>query len=106
MLGLYKNATENHWLKLNDPFLLKQEIPSFQADQTEGGKTKFEHEEGKRDDRIFATAIAFAIMNDTESMTRRAEKPFETEDSKAETSYDFPLGYNATYDEVAEGLGL
>ena len=106
MLSLYKNAVENHWLRLNDPFLIKQEIPSFQADQTEGGKTKFEHEQGKKDDRIFATGIAFTILNDTESMTRRTEKPFEEEESKAETNYSFPLGYNTSYDEIAEELGL
>lgn len=107
MLSLFKNAFENHWIKVNDPFLIKQEIPAFQADQTEGGKTKFEHQDGKKDDRIFATAIAFTIMNDTESMTRRVEKPFEEdEESKAETSYEFPLGYNVAYDKVAEELGL
>lgn len=106
MLSLYKNATENHWLRLNDPFLIKQEIPAFQADQTDGGKTKFEHEQGKHDDRIFATGIAFTVMNDTEAMTRRTEKPFEEEEIKAETNYSFPLGYNTTYDEIAQELGL
>lgn len=106
MLSLYKNATENHWLRLNDPFLIKQEVPAFQADQTDGGKTKFEHEQGKHDDRIFATGIAFTVMNDTEAMTRRTEKPFEEEEIKAETNYDYPLGYNTTYDEIAQELGL
>ena len=106
MLGLYKNAVENHWLKLNDPFVLKQEIPAFQADQTEGGKTKFEHEQGKKDDRIIATAIAFTILNDTESMTRRVEKPFVEDESKAETNYGYPLGFNVTYDEIAKELNL
>jgi len=106
MLSLYKNAVENHWLKLNDPFLIKQEIPSFQADQTEGGKTKFEHEQGKKDDRIFASGIAFTILNDTESMTRRLEKPFEEEDVKAETNYAFPVGYNVSYDELSQELNL
>ena len=106
MLSLYKNAVENHWLQLNDPFLIKQEMPAFQADQTDGGKTKFEHEQGKKDDRIFATGIAFTIMNDTESMTRRTEKPFEEEESKAETNYDFPVGFNTNYDTIAGELGL
>jgi hypothetical protein len=107
MLALYKNAVENHWLRLNDPFLIKQEITSFQVDQTEGGKTKFEHEQGKKDDRIFATGIAFTIVNDTESMTRRVQKPFEPEDeSEAETDYSFPIGYNTPYDELAKELNL
>jgi len=106
MLSLYKNAVENHWLRLNDPFLIKQEIPSFQAEQSESGKTKFEHEQGKRDDRIFATGIAFTVLNDTESMTRRLEKPFEEEETKAVTDYSFPVGYNTNYDTIAEELGL
>ena len=106
MLSLYKNAVENHWLQLNDPFLLKQEIPSFQADQTEGGKTKFEHEQGKKDDRIFASAIAFTILNDTESMTRRTEKPYESTEVEFEVNYSFPIGYNTSYDQIAGELGL
>lgn len=106
MLSLYKNAVENHWLRLNDPFLIKQEIPSFQAEQSDGGKTKFEHEQGKHDDRIFATAIAFTVLNDTESMTRRVEKPFEEEESKTSTDYSYPLSYNASYSEVAQELDL
>ena len=107
MLALLKNAHENHWLRFNDPFVIKQEIPSFQADQTEGGKTKFEHEQGKKDDRIFAIGIAFVIMNDTESMTRRLEKPFEGDDeSEADTNYDFPLGYNVPYATLEQELDL
>jgi hypothetical protein len=106
MLSLYKNAVENHWLRLNDPFLIKQEMPAFQADQTESGKTRFDHEQGKKDDRIFATGIAFTILNDTESMTRRTEKPFEESESKVETDYSFPLGYNARYTDVAADLQL
>ena len=106
MLSLYKNAVENHWLKLNDPFLIKQELPAFQADQTEGGKTKFSAEDGKKDDRVMATAIAFTILNDTESMTRRLAKPYAEEETESETNYDFPLGFNVNYDKVAEELGI
>ncbi len=107
MLALLKNAHENHWLRFNDPFVIKQEIPSFQADQTEGGKTKFEHEQGKKDDRIFAIGIAFVIMNDTESMTRRLEKPFEGDDeSEADTNYDYPLSYNVPYAVLEQELDL
>jgi hypothetical protein len=106
LLALYKNAVENHWIQLNDPFLIKQEIPSFQADQTEGGKTKFEHEQGKKDDRIFATAIAFCVLNDTESMTRRLEKPFEEEEMRSETDFSYPLSYNVSYDVLEKELNL
>ena len=69
----YKTAIENHWRKVNDPFLLKHEIPAFQIDKTETGKTRWDHQDGKRDDRIFGDGIAYIIMNDTESMTRRVQ---------------------------------
>lgn len=107
MLSLFKNAVENHWYQLNDPFLIKQELPSFQASQSETGRTKFEAAQGKRDDRIFAAGIAFVVLNDTESMARRVEKPFTgSEGEEIQIDYSFPVGYNATYDQVAEELGL
>lgn len=106
MLSLFKNAVENHWYKLNCPFLLKQEMPSFQSDMTEGGKTKFEHEQGKKDDRIFAAGIAFTILNDTEAMTRRVEKPFIEEETMVETNYSFPVGFNVPYSTLEQEFGL
>jgi hypothetical protein len=104
MLGLYKNAIENHWYKLNSPFLLKNEIPSFQIDKTGGGKMRFDHEDGKHDDRIFASAIAFVIMNDTESMSRRVESRFEGQTEQIATDYSYPTGINVSYDVISEGF--
>jgi hypothetical protein len=104
MLGMYKNAVENHWYRLNSPFLLRNEIPSFQIDQATSGKTKFDHESGKHDDRIFASAIAYIIMNDTESMSKRVEHKFIGEVEEVKIDYSFPEGINVPYSVIAEGF--
>lgn len=104
MLGLYKNAVENHWYKLNSPFLLKNEIPAFQIEQAAGGKTRFDHQSGKHDDRIFASAIAFVILNDTESMSKRVEHKFQGQEREIETDYSMPPGINVSYSLIAEGF--
>jgi hypothetical protein len=100
MLSMYKTAVENHWRKVNDPFLLKQEIPAFQIDKTESGKTRWDHEDGKRDDRIFGDGISYIILNDTESMTRRVQSKFEGEEEKIEVNMDYPVGINSTMEEM------
>lgn len=104
MLGMFKNAVENHWLKLNSPFLLRNEIPAFQIDQTEGGKTRFDHENGKHDDRIFAMAIAFIVFNDTESMSKRVEHKFVGEVEELQINYGWSEGIGVPYGVVAEGF--
>ena len=104
MLGMFKNAVENHWLKLNSPFLLRNEIPAFQIDQAVGGKTRYDHESGKHDDRIFASAIAFIIFNDTESMSKRVEHKFVGEAQELKVDYSFPVGIGVSYLVVAEGF--
>jgi hypothetical protein len=106
LLTLFKNALENGWLKLNSPFLLKNEIPSYQIDQSNGGKSRYDHASGKHDDRIFAAAIAFAIMNDTESMSCRVEHPFEGETEAGKVNYSWPDEVTTPYDLIAEDFVL
>jgi hypothetical protein len=106
MLGMFKNAVENHWLKLNSPFLLKNEIPAFQIDQAAGGKTRFDHESGKHDDRIIAMAIAFIIFNDTESMSKRVEHKFVGETEELAVNYSYPPGISVDYSVISEGFEL
>lgn len=105
MLGMYKNAVENHWFKLNSPFLLRNEIPAFQIDQAAGGKSRFDHESGKHDDRIFASAIAYIIFNDTESMGKRVEHKFMPHDrAPIDINMSFPDGVGVQYALIAEGF--
>jgi hypothetical protein len=85
---------------VNDPFLLKQEIPAFQIDKTDGGKTRWDHQDGKRDDRIFGDAISYVILNDTESMARRVQAKFEGEEEELEINYDYPVGLGSTMEEM------
>lgn len=105
MLDLYKHAVENGWLRLSSPFLLRQEIPSFQIDQTAGGKVRYDHESGKHDDRIFASAIAYVIFNDTESMSKRVENKFMPEpDRLPEIDTSFVPLLGVSYNQIAEGF--
>jgi len=105
-LGLFKNAVENHWFKLNSPFLLRNEIPSFQIDQAARGKTRFDHGSGKHDDRIFAAMISFVIFNDTESMSKRVEHKFQHQEKEIEINYSFPQGISVPYSVVAEDFDV
>jgi hypothetical protein len=104
MLGQFVNAKENGWLKLNSPFLLRNEVPSFQIEQTERGKTRMEHESGKHDDRIFAMAIAYIVFNDTDSMSKRVEHKFAGETQELKIDYSMPPGLEVLYSQVAEGF--
>ncbi len=104
LLTMYRTAVENHWRKVNDPFLLKHEIPAFQIDQTETGKTRWDHQEGKRDDRIFGDAISYVIVNDTESMSRRVQQKFEgDDDGELEIDYGYPVGINSSLEQMTGG---
>jgi hypothetical protein len=105
MLDLYKHAVENGWLRLSSPFLLRQEMPSFVVGQTAAGKAKAEHEAGKKDDRVFASAIAYVIVNDTESMSAKVEQKFMPEPERLpeiDTSYVPLLG--VSYSQIAAGF--
>lgn len=104
MLGQFVNAVHNGWLKLNSPFLLRNEMPAFQIDQTEKGKIRMDHESGKHDDRIFAAAIAYIIFNDTESMSKRVEHKFVGETVEVAVNYGWPEGLVIPYDRIWDGV--
>ena len=103
MLGQFVNAVHNGWLKLNSPFLLRNEMPAFQIEQTEKGKIRMDHESGKHDDRIFAAAIAYIVFNDTESMSKRVEHKFVGETVEVAVDYGWAQGLVIPYDQVWEG---
>jgi hypothetical protein len=105
MLDLYKHAVENGWYRLNSPFLLRNEIPAFQIDHTGTGKLRYDHAAGHMDNRIFASAIAYIIVNDTESMSKRVERRFMQQDERGpEINLAFPAGLSVPYEQIAEGI--
>jgi hypothetical protein len=79
LLDVYKQAVENGWRVINSPYLLRHEIPAFQIDHTAKGKTRWDHESGKHDDRIFADAISFVISNDLVSIAQRVKAKYESQ---------------------------
>ena len=103
MLDIYKHAVENGWYILNSPYLLRGEIPSFEIDQTATGKVRYDHASGKMDNRIFGSAIAYIIVNDTESMSKRVERKFERETDKLpQISMEMPCSLGVSYSQIAE----
>ncbi len=104
MLGQYVNAVQNGWYKPNSPFLLRNEMSCFQTDQTKRGKVRMDHESGKHDDRIMASAIAYIVFNDTESMSKRVEHKFAGETQELKIDYGWPEGIGIPYGRVADGF--
>jgi hypothetical protein len=103
MLDIYKHAVENGWYKLNSPYLLRSEIPSFEIDQTATGKVRYDHASGKMDNRIFGSAIAYIIVNDTESMSKRVERKFERDDERLpQINMEMPQSLGVMYSQIAE----
>ena len=72
MLNTFVTAVDNGWLQVNSPFLL-EEMAHFEARETESGIIKMEHERSKHDDRIFATAIAYFIAHDMDTVIERSK---------------------------------
>ena len=105
MLDIYKQAVENGWLVLNSPYLLRNEIPAFQIDNTQGGKVRCDHESGKHDDRIFASAIAYIIGNDLVSVAQRVKTKFHRSLGELPSSpLDFVNTLAVPYSQIAEGF--
>jgi hypothetical protein len=105
LLDIYKQAVENGWLIVNSPYLLRHEMPAFQIDQAESGKTRWDHESGKHDDRIFADAIAYVIGNDLNSIAQRVKAKLVSEEGHLPPiDMDMPMPLGVTYSQIAEGF--
>lgn len=81
LLSLYIAAVENGWYKVNSKFL-REECDNFEARYTDSGLTKFEHAQGKNDDRLFASAIAYFIAHDLQLMIDRSKKKYAAPSAK------------------------
>ena len=56
------------------------------------------------DNRIFGSAISYIIVNDTESMSKRVERKFESEPERLpEISMAFPSAMGVSFGQIAEG---
>jgi hypothetical protein len=66
MLETYKLHVESGWIILNSENTIL-EMQNQEAEETDSGKTKYDHAHGQHDDSIFSTGIAFFCLhfNDT-----------------------------------------
>ena len=75
LLGRFIDAVENGWLILNSPFLI-EEVKSFERKLTGSGMSRIEHQQDKKDDRIFAQAMAYFTRHAMDVMLQRAKKRY------------------------------
>ena len=64
---------KNGWAKINSPWMIG-EMKDYEVHFTAKGIEKYEHEEGKHDDRIMAAAMAIFCPHDMEQMAHRSKK--------------------------------
>jgi hypothetical protein len=75
LLGRFVNAIENYWFKVNSPFLVK-ELMDFEQRHTSSGLARMEHQQGKHDDRIFASGMAYFTNHHLDVMMERSQKRY------------------------------
>lgn len=75
LLSMFVAAVENGWYKVNSKFLY-EECDQFEARQTDSGLTKWEHQSGKHDDRLFSAAISYFIAHDLSLMIDRSKRRY------------------------------
>jgi hypothetical protein len=75
LLGSFKHAVDNGWYEVHSRWLL-EEIEGFEQKTAASGTTRMDHASGKHDDRIFAAAMSYFTMHQSDVMAERAKKKF------------------------------
>lgn len=65
-----KHGIETGWVVINSEATI-DEVVNLESEETDSGKTKYEHAEGKNDDSYLALAIAYFVSHDRETLTER-----------------------------------
>lgn len=72
MLETFKLHCESGWIVINSENTLG-EMQNQEAEEMDGGKTKFDHASGQHDDSIFATGIAFFCLHFNDTLMEKLE---------------------------------
>lgn len=75
LLGRFIDAVKNNWYRANSPFLIR-EIGSFEQRFTASGLSKMQHQEGKKDDRIFGAGMSYFTNHHLDAMLERSKKRY------------------------------
>jgi hypothetical protein len=76
LLGRYVDAVKNSWYTPNSPFLI-QEYQNFERRLSSTGISRMEHQAGKHDDRIFASAMSYFTRHAMDVMLERGKKRYD-----------------------------
>jgi hypothetical protein len=86
----FADAIKNGWYQPNSKYLIK-ELEGFERRYSGSGKSRFEHQSGKHDDRIFAAALSYFTMHHMEVHRDRSTKIYAVRDRHApEINLDYP----------------
>jgi len=72
MLETYKLHVESGWIVLNSENTLS-EMSNQEAEETDSGKTKYDHASGQHDDSIFGVGIAFFCLHFNDTLMEKLE---------------------------------
>jgi hypothetical protein len=75
LLGRYVDAVKNAWYTPNSPFLI-HEFQNFERRLSASGLSRMEHQAGKHDDRIFASAMSYFTRHAMDVMLERGKKRY------------------------------
>jgi hypothetical protein len=81
LLSRFFGAVENGWYTVRSKWLA-QEIAEMKQKVTDSGKTRADHESGKHDDRVFAAAMSYFTIHQSDVMAERMKKRFDAPTSE------------------------
>ena len=77
LLSRFFGAVENGWFVVKSK-CLAAEIAGMEQRVTDTGKTRADHEHGEHDDRVFAAAMSYFTLHQSDVMVERLKKRYET----------------------------
>jgi len=75
LLERFVDAVNTGWYILNDPIVIRQ-LGTFVRKKKDGGQTRMEHEEGQKDDNVFACAMGWTTLRDFENTALRLQSRY------------------------------
>jgi hypothetical protein len=76
LLSRFFGAVENGWYVVRSKWLA-QEIAEMEQKVTDSGKTRADHAQGNHDDRVFAGAMSYLTLHQSDVMAERMKKRYE-----------------------------
>jgi len=75
LMNRFIDAVVNGWYRPSSPFLI-QELASLERKIQKSGKTRMEHQAGKKDDRVLAAGISYFTRHALDVMAERSQRRY------------------------------